>query len=205
MSLAAILALWLVHLAAVASPGPAFAVGLRLAASDGARVALVFALGVGLGGAAWALAALTGLSLLFQAAPWAMVALKVAGGLFLIWIGIQGWRHARAPLPAPVAGAVPRTAASALRLALLTQAANPKTALFFGAVFAALVPADAPLPLLAGLLVLVFLTEAAVFAVIGLTFSRPPVRRAYARAKTVIDRLFGAAMVALGLRLATTP
>jgi len=205
MTLAALLALWMVHLAAVASPGPACAVALRLAATDGMRPALVFALGIGLGGAAWALAALTGLSLLFQLAPWTMLAMKVAGGLFLIWIGVQGFRHARDPLPEPATGALPRSALSALRLALLTQAANPKTALFFGAVFAALVPAQPSLTLMAGLLAMVMVIETAWFALIALTFSRGPVRRGYARMKAGLDRAFGAAMVALGVRLTLTP
>lgn len=205
MTLAALLALWAVHLAAVASPGPAFAVALRLAAVEGLRPALVYALGIGIGGAAWALAALTGLNLLFQLAPWTMLAMKVAGGLFLIWIGLQGWRHARDPLPEAGADALPRSALSALRLALLTQVANPKTALFFGAVFAALVPADASLPLMAGLLAMVFVIETAWFAVVALTFSRGPVRRGYARLKASLDRAFGAAMVALGLRLTLSP
>ena len=205
MTLAALLALWAVHLAAVASPGPAFALGLRLAATEGLRPALVFALGVGLGGALWALAALTGLSLLFQLAPWTMAVLKLAGGMFLVWIGVQGWRHARDPLPQATPEALPRPARSALRLALITQAGNPKTALFFGAVFAALVPANPSPMLMAGLLAMVLATETLWFAVVALTFSRAPVRRAYARMKAGLDRAFGAAMVALGLRLSLTP
>lgn len=205
MTLAALLALWTVHLAAVASPGPAFAVALRLAAAEGLRPALVYALGIGIGGALWALAALTGLSLLFQLAPWTMLAMKLAGGLFLIWIGVQGWRHARDPVPQAAADALPRSALSALRLALLTQIANPKTALFFGAVFAALVPANPSLPLMAGLLAMVFVIETAWFMLVALAFSRGPVRRGYMRLKTTLDRAFGAAMVALGLRLTLQP
>jgi threonine/homoserine/homoserine lactone efflux protein len=205
MTLAALLALWAVHLAAVASPGPAFALGLRLAATEGLRPALIFALGVGLGGAGWALAALTGLSLLFQLAPWTMAMLKLAGGVFLIWIGVQGWRHARDPLPPATPGALPRSSRSALRLALVSQAGNPKTALFFGAVFAALVPADPSPMLMAGLLAMVLATETLWFSLVALTFSRPPVRRAYARMKAGLDRAFGAAMMALGLRLSLTP
>ena len=205
MTAAALFTLWLVHLAAVASPGPAFAVALRLAATEGARASVIYALGVGLGGAAWALAALSGLSLLFHLLPWTMLALKIAGGLFLIWIGLQGWHHARDPLPEAATAGLPRSAWATLKLALLTQIGNPKTAVFFGAVFAALVPAEASLPLMAGLLVLVFVTESLWYTAIGLVFSRGPVRRLYVRAKTALDRLFGTAMIALGLRLAVQP
>lgn len=204
MTLTAILAVWAVHLAATVSPGPAFVVAVRTAVADGPRVALPFALGIAMGGLCWAIAALSGLHLLFLALPAVFALLKFAGAAFLILIAIQTWRHAHDPLPVSAPGTLPRSAGKAIRLGLLTQFANPKTALFFGAVFAGLVPPGTPLPALALILGLVFLNESFWFVLLGLAFSRPAIRRGYARLKTTIDRSFGALMAALGIKVALT-
>ena len=89
----------------------------------------------GLGACIWAAAALAGLSLLFEVAPALLTALKVAGGLFLVWLAIQMWRHAAEPMPTVELGAAPRGTGAAVRLGVLAMLANPKPAIFFGAVF----------------------------------------------------------------------
>ena len=66
---AAFLSIALIHLMAAISPGPAFVMTVRTAASDGFRAGARLAVGLGLGGAIWALAALFGLALLFELAP----------------------------------------------------------------------------------------------------------------------------------------
>jgi threonine/homoserine/homoserine lactone efflux protein len=202
MTTGVFLAILLIHLAAAISPGPAFVVSVRTAAAEGFRPAAGLALGVGLGSAAWALAALAGLGLLFELAPALLTALKIAGGLFLVWIAVATWRHADDPLPQPEAGALPRGVASAVRLGLLTQLANPKTAVFFGAVFIGLVPPDAPTWSLALLLLAIGIDETLWYLVVARLFSLARARAAYGRAKRWVDRAFGGLMAALGARIA---
>jgi threonine/homoserine/homoserine lactone efflux protein len=199
---AAFLSIALIHLLASISPGPAFVVSVRTAAAEGFRPAAAYAVGVGLGSLVWAAAAMLGLALLFEAAPALLAALKVAGGLFLIWIAVATWRHAEDPLPVAATGAAPRGLASALRLGLLTQLANPKTAVFFGAVFVGLVPPGTAAPTLALLLVVIFVNEALWFALVGRLFSLDRARTAYGRGKRWIDRAFGGLIGALGARIA---
>lgn len=203
MSLAALLTVAAIHLAAAISPGPSFVVAVRTAAAEGFATAAALALGFGLGAVAWALAALAGLSLVFELVPGVLTALKVVGGLALLAIAVATWRHARAPLPAPTA-APPRSAAGAVRLGLVTQLANPKPAIFFGAVFLGLVPPGTPLPWLALILAIVFAQETGWYVVVARLFSLAPARAAYGRAKPIVDRVFGAAIGALGLKLAIT-
>ncbi len=86
--------------------------------------------------------------------------------------------------------------------ALLTALANPKTAVFFGAVFVGLVPPGTGTATLGLLLVVIFLNEALWFALVGRLFSLERARAAYGRGKRWIDRAFGRLIGALGIRIA---
>jgi threonine/homoserine/homoserine lactone efflux protein len=202
MTAAAFLSIVVIHLLAAISPGPSFAVSVRTAAAEGFRPAAAFALGLGLGAVTWALAALCGLALLFELAPVTLTVLKLAGGLFLIWIAIATWRHADAPLPEPAADALPRSLASGVRFGLLTQLANPKPAVFFGAVFVGLVPPGTGWPALTLLLAVILVDETLWYVLVARVFSVGRARAAYAGAKAWIDRAFGALIAGFGVRIA---
>ncbi len=114
MTAAAFLSIALIHLMAAISPGPSFVMTIRTAASDGLRAALGVALGLGLGAVVWALAALFGLHLIFQLAPALLLAFKLAGAAFLVWIAWQDL----AARPRPAAGRRPRARPSAASAAV---------------------------------------------------------------------------------------
>ncbi len=204
MTAAAFLGVALVHLMAAISPGPSFVLAVRTAAAEGLRVASALAVGFGLGAALWASAALLGLAVLFEAAPALLSAAKVAGGLFLVWLAWGLWRAAPGPMPAVDPAAPPRGTAAAVRLGFVSMLANPKPAIFFGAVFVGLVPAEASALDKGLILVNILWVEAAWYMVVARVFSLPRARRAYARAKTALDRAFGGALGALGLTIAAT-
>jgi threonine/homoserine/homoserine lactone efflux protein len=204
MTLAAFATAWVLHMIAAVSPGPAVLLCARLAATEGMRTGFFYAVGVAIGGCLWALAALLGLSVLFEIAPGLLWGLKVGGGLFLIWLAVQMWRHAGDPLPEAVPEARARGALSAIRLGILTQMANPKTAVFFGAVFVSTVPAHAPWGVIVLLLAMVFVNETLAISAFARAFSLAPMRRAYGRAKTGIDRAFGGILALLGAKIAAT-
>ena len=201
MSVAAFASIALIHLLAAISPGPSFVVSVRTAASHGFRAATGLAVGFGIGAVVWAGAALLGLAVLFEIAPWLLSALKVVGGLFLVWIAVATWRHAREPMPEPDA-AIPQSTASAVRLGLATMLANPKPAVFFGAVFVGLVPTDATAPALALLLAVIFVDETLWYVLVGRVFSLGRARAAYGRAKAWVDRAFGSLIAAFGVKIA---
>lgn len=202
--LSAFLAAWLIHLIAAASPGPTILMSARIGMTEGMRAGVFYALGCAAGVMIWALAALFGLALLFQILPTLLWGLKLAGGLFLFWIALQMWRHASDPVPEVRPGMAPRSALSALRLGLATQMANPKPAIFFGAVFLGTIPPDASPLALAALLLAIFLNEMVCTALVARVFSFERSRRTYARLKTGIDRTFGGLLGLLGLKVALT-
>jgi threonine/homoserine/homoserine lactone efflux protein len=204
MTLAALATAWAIHLMAALSPGPAVLLCARLAATEGMRVGVFYAMGVGIGGCVWALAALLGMSVLFDHAPGVLWAFKIAGGAFLVWLGWKMWRHAPEPLPDIASVPETRSALSAVRLGVLTQLANPKTAVFFGAVFVSTVPHQPGAALTLGLLAMVFVNETLAISGFARLFSTGMMRSAYARAKTTVDRSFGGILALLGIKIAAT-
>ena len=110
------------------------------------------------------------------------------------------WRHADDPLDTE--GRAARGRLSALRLGVTTQLANPKPAIFFGAVFVGLVPPGASASVIAALLTVVFLNEAAWNMLVARLFSFDRIRRGYIQLKSVLDRLFGGMFALLGIRIA---
>ncbi|MBT9244247.1 LysE family translocator [Gemmobacter fulvus] len=204
MTLAAFLAVALLHLMAAISPGPAVLMAARTGVTEGLRTGAFLAAGIGLGGVIWAAAALFGLNLVFEAAPALLWALKLLGGAYLIWMAWGMWRDATTPLDLDQASRLPRSPASAFRLGVLTQLANPKPAVLFSAIFIGTVPqGTAPLVYVA-LLVVVFLNETVWNILVARIFSFERTRAGYISLKTVIDRSFGGLLALLGVKIAAT-
>ena len=204
MTLAAFLAVAFLHLMAAVSPGPAVLMSARTGVTEGLRTGFFLALGIGIGGVIWAMAALFGLNLVFQAAPALLWALKIIGGLYLIHMAWGMWKNADQPLDMGGEGRLPRSAGSAFRLGLITQLANPKPAILFSAIFVGTVPPGTSVWVYAALLAVVFLNETIWNTVVARIFSYRRSKAAYISLKTIIDRSFGGLLALLGVKIATT-
>lgn len=187
------------------SPGPSFVVVARNAIGLSRRDGLATAAGMGIGGVLFSGVALIGLYTLLAAVTWLYIGLKVAGGLYLVFLASKIWRGAAAPLTVDQSRAATNANASkSLWIGLSTQLSNPKTAIVYGSIFAALLPQHPPLWCYAVLPPLVFAVEAGWYAVVALSFSSQRPRELYMRGKTWIDRLAAAAIATLGIRLILT-
>ncbi|TVP71183.1 MAG: LysE family translocator [Rhodobacteraceae bacterium] len=204
MTLAAFLAFAGLSLMAAISPGPAVLMAARTGLTEGFRTGAWLAAGIGLGGAIWAGAALFGLGVLFAIAPALLWALKIVGAAYLAWLGWTLWRSASTPLEIGATPSLPRSAASAFRLGLFTQLANPKPAVMFAAIFLGTVPPATPLWVLGALLIVVFLNEALWNTAVARIFSLDRTRARYISLKTLIDRIFGAGLAVLGVKIVAT-
>lgn len=146
--------------------------------------------------------ALVGLSTLLLHVDWLYLVLKVAGGAYLIYLGIRIWRSAPQPiLMAEAAAPTRRSLFRSLSLGLLTQLSNPKTAVVYGSIFAALLPPAPPSWLMIVLPPLIFVVEASWYALVALVFSARRPRSFYLGSKIWIDRVAGSVLGALGARL----
>lgn len=185
------------------SPGPSFVLVSHTAIIRSRQAGLAAALGMGVGGAVFALLALAGLNALLMRVEWAYLLFKLLGGAYLAYLGVRIWRGASLPLP-PERGERKKQSEGIWRsffIGAATQLSNPKTALVYGSIFAAFLPASPEAWLFTALPLAVFLVEAGWYAVVALVFSAERPRAAYGRAKHVVDRIAGAVLVGLGIRL----
>lgn len=193
--------LFLVDLLAAATPGPNFVIVSQAAMQQSRWQAIVVAAGVTLGSVAWAVTTMMGLTALFEFAPWLYTAIKIAGGLYLIYLGYSLWRST-AELAQEIDRAKRRSLGGAFLRGALTSLANPKSAIYFASVFAQFMNPDTPTWVLAAALVVVTSTSLIWYGTVILGLSNNVSRLAYAKAKRIIDRVTGSVMIGFGARLA---
>lgn len=193
-----------VFLLGAMSPGPSFIVVSRIAIARSRADGLMAAVGMGIGGFFFACIAVAGLTAILLQVEWLNILLRLAGGAYLVWIGISIWRAAPQKITiAEMPADQPSTLWKSLLRGLFVQISNPKTAIFYASMFAALLPSPAPTWMLLALPPLLFINEFLWYAIVALGFSSHGPRVVYLRSKTWIDRTAGAVVGALGLKLMT--
>jgi threonine/homoserine/homoserine lactone efflux protein len=135
--------------ALVITPGATTAVVVRNTLAVGWRGGVWAAVGAAAGNSSHALAAGMGLALILSRVPVLFTALKLAGGLYLLWLAVASARrllhHAALPASSAILAADdPTRAHHAWREGLSVNLLNPAIATFYLAVVPSFVPATAP-------------------------------------------------------------
>ncbi|MDC0662349.1 LysE family translocator [Marinobacter sp. SS21] len=191
----------IVHLLAVASPGPDFAVMIRQALCQSRRNALLTATGIGAGILVHVTYSLLGIGLIIQQSLVLFSILKVVGALYLTWIAIQCLRSKAGSLPVDAGDARPQSGFAAIRLGFLTNALNPKATLFFVSLFSVLISPDTPIAIQTAYGLYIALATGLWFAMVASFFTLPRVRRGFSRFGHWLDRMMGGILVLLAGQL----
>ncbi|MES2298469.1 MAG: LysE family translocator [Pseudomonadota bacterium] len=190
-------------IAITASPGPDNLMVLSVGMARGRKQGMAFGLGCALGCISHTVLAALGVSALIAASPLAFTALKICGGLYLIWLGIGALRSRGGT----TVGAPSMADEPLLKLfakGLFANSVNPKVVLFFLSFLPQfVVPEHGSVSLQTALLGLTFTAQACVlFSLLGF-FSGAVGQwiNVHPRAGLWLDRVAGAIFVGLGLRL----
>jgi threonine/homoserine/homoserine lactone efflux protein len=186
----------------VISPGPSFLLVSRTAVAHSRRAAIACALGMGAGATVLSIIALVGLHAILQRVPIAYTALKLVGGTYLLYLAYKVWRGADTAIQ--FAERQERTTAGLLRyfgLGAATMISNPKAAVQYGVIFAAMLPSAPSLGLTLAIPPGVFVLEVTWYLIVACALSAKGPRNTYLRGKATIDRLAGAILGMLGIRL----
>ncbi len=193
-----------VHLLAVASPGPDFAMVMRQSLVAGRKAALWTSVGIGAGILVHVVYSLLGIGLIISQSIQLFNLIKLAGAGYLLFIG---WKSLRAqPNESQVTVAVPGQqdypVAKALRIGFLTNALNPKATLFFLSLFSVIIKPDTPQSIQALYGLYMAVATGVWFCGLSLVLTQSRVRQGFARCGHWVERLMGAVLIALGIRLA---
>lgn len=195
------------------TPGPDSLLVLRSSLQGGRRAGTRVAGGAALGSLAWGICSAAGLTAVLAASAQAFRAVQLAGAVYLVFLGIRGWR-ARAAHDGARAGhdqALPehdstrpqRTAG--FRAGLLSNLLNPKVGIFFLAVMPQFIPHGAPV---AGFTLAFAATDMVIagawLLIVAWISDRARSLMRRPRVRTGLDRAAGTTLVALGIKVAAS-
>ena len=187
------------------TPGPDTAYILGRSIAQGREAGIASALGICVGSIFHTCAAALGLSAILATSSVAFGAIKLLGGVYLIFLGIKMLLHRRTELSLP-SDFRQRTTAAAFRQGVFTNVLNPKVALFFLAFLPQFIDPASNLKVLAFLLLgLTFVTTGTIWCLTLACFAAAFSERLRGN-ETIgrwLNRAAGALFVFLGVRLAT--
>ena len=120
------------------SPGPAVLLAISNAIAVGPRRAMISSMGNGFGLFIISGVAMAGMGVVLATSATAFMLLKLAGALYLVYLGIKQWRSKTsivADAPVALGAANPNSFWKLFRQGLTVALTNPKAILFFSALF----------------------------------------------------------------------
>lgn len=193
-----------VFLVSMISPGPNLLAVLGTSMAEGRKAGVALALGVAAGSLTWGLLSLSGLTALLSLYAQALTVLKIAGGLYLLWLAYKAFRSAMTPADLHAnsvdAGDYPPAMRFAAR-GYAIQMTNPKAALAWVAIISVGMQDGATLN--AGLAIVLGCAMLSVMVYCGyaVAFSTQRVVRLYARGRRGIQAGLGVVFGFAGFRL----
>jgi threonine/homoserine/homoserine lactone efflux protein len=185
-------------------PGPDTVNILGRSIAHGRRAGVASALGISVGSIFHTCAAALGLSAFLATSAWAFTAVKLAGAVYLIFLGVRALLERNHNLSVP-AHFKQNGAAAAFRQGILTNILNPKVALFFLAFLPQFIDAATPTKTAAFLILgLTFVTTGTIWCLILAWFSSAFSARLRGNptVAVLLNRAVGSLFLFLGLRLA---
>jgi threonine/homoserine/homoserine lactone efflux protein len=184
-------------------PGPALLYTAAQTLARGKRAGLMAALGIHIGCYAHVFAATLGLSAVFRYVPEAYTVLKIAGAVYLVWLGIQMLRSGGTSDTPKVA---PKSARRAFAESIVVELLNPKVAIFFIAFLPQFVDPAGSLPiwlqsLILGMIVNFAFSSADVVTVFTASAVMTRLRKSGAAARAA-RWIGGGLLIGLGVKLA---
>jgi threonine/homoserine/homoserine lactone efflux protein len=188
---------------AVGSPGPAVLAIAGASMGTGRKSGLALAFGVWNGSMVWACIAALGFGALMTTHAWVFETLRYLGAGYLLYLA---FKSAKSALRSGAAHIAPSTDTmhKAWRRGFLIHVMNPKAALFWGALFAVVIPQGAAPVAVAQVAVSCLLTSLVVMSFMALLFSTQIMSNGYLRMHRIFDGAFATLFGYAALKVVTS-
>jgi amino acid exporter len=188
----------------LASPGPNVLAVLGTAMSEGRRAGIALALGIAGGSVLWALMTAAGLSALLVSYAAALTVIKIAGGLYLLWLSFKAFRAASSAHAIATTVDRQRSPRAYVLRGLAIQMTNPKAVLAWIAIMSLGLQHDAPLWVVGAIVVGTSALSLAIHYLYAVAFSTTSMVRIYGRARRTIQATLAVFFGAAGVKLLLT-
>ena len=203
--MSAFLTVAIVHLLGAMSPGPDFAMVLKNSLVYGRKGGVWTALGIASGILVHVSYCMLGIGVLITQSILLFNAVKMVGAAYLMYIGIKALFAKKALSAGPIArehkSISPR---EAVKQGFLCNVLNPKATVFFLALFTQVIDPATSLPVLLFYSAFITCTTFLWFGFVAVILSVGGIQRAFRSVQQTIERIMGAVLFALGLRIALT-
>lgn len=193
----------LLHLLAVMSPGPDFAVVVRQSISFDRKTALITSLGIGVGIGVHMLYTLLGIGFIITQSELGFMAAQLVGISYLSWLAFK------------LLTSKPQTSFNhdinsdnrhqqhkkAFMLGVMTNVLNPKATLFFLAVFTTAVNLSTPLYVQSIYALWIVFTTIAWFCLVSFFFSQQRIRNKFLSHGYLFERIMGCVILLFAIKL----
>lgn len=190
-------------LLAIMSPGPNILAVIGTSMSVNRRSGIALALGVAGGSFCWAVLTVIGLSAIIAAFSSALMAIKIAGGLYLLWLAYKSFQSAASAhdIEATTLAGGKRRPSGYLARGFIIQMTNPKAALAWIAIISLGLQEGAPFWV--GLVIVVgtAILSVVIHCIYAVAFSTPVMVRIYSKARRWIQGTLGLFFAVAGIKL----
>lgn len=198
-----------IHLVAVATPGPNFFISAKHGLTYSRPAGLLTTAGVATGTLIHITLGLLGLSAVVAQSIWLYNLLKYLGAAYLLYLGIKALLAHKKEQPGwaglHLGQAKPISLERAYRIGIVTCLTNPKSAIYFFALFTSVISADTPLAVKLTLVILLPVISWLWYSLVALSFSLGPLKQWYSRFYRWVETTFGLLLIGLGLKIALSP
>ncbi|MEL6508359.1 MAG: LysE family translocator [Pseudomonadota bacterium] len=190
----------------IASPGPNVLAVIGTSMSLGRKSGVSLALGVAVGSFTWAMLTALGLSALLSTYAWALTVIKIAGGLYLLYLAYTAFKSAASPhdIHARKLDGKTRSPLGYALRGYVIQMTNPKAALSWIAIIALGLQPGAPFWVAAAIVIGTFALSIALHILYAVAFSTPIMVTLYGKARRYIQATLGTFFAFAGIKLLTS-
>lgn len=197
MNIELLLSLAIIHAVALASPGPDFALVVKLASQESRNTAIASAVGISIAILIHTILSLTGVSLIIKSSQTLYIIVQMMGASYLAWMGvgavkgaIQHWK-ARVSVDGNQLKLNKLTPTQGFMQGLWTNLLNPKCMVFFIVLFSAMITPDVSLMTKLVATVIMLVLSLIWFVFIALILSKPAVQTRVQKAAPAINLVTG--------------